>query len=92
VTANSAATASRTKRVHSRRNKIEILCSIVFLSILEISTTSRRWFMPSPVVSATAAMETTSVGAASKTRVPARREASDIAAVIKAAERTGARS
>ena len=48
--------------------------------------------MPSPVVSATAAMETTSVGAASKTRLPARREASDIASVIKAAERTGARS
>jgi len=41
--------------------------------------------MPSPMVSATAAMETSS-----KTRPPARREASDIAAVIKAAERAGA--
>ena len=37
----------------------------------------------------TAPMETTTMGASTKTRAPARREASDIAAVIKAAERTG---
>ena len=42
------------------------------------------------MASTTASMETTSVRATSKARPPARREASDIAAVVKAAERAGA--
>jgi hypothetical protein len=45
--------------------------------------------MPSAMAPTTAPMETTSVRATSKARPPARREASDIPAVIKAAERAG---
>lgn len=42
--------------------------------------------------SATTTMETTSTGATSKTRPPARGKASDITAVIEATERAGARA
>jgi hypothetical protein len=48
--------------------------------------------MPLPVTSATPAMETTAMGTASKTRPPAGGKASCIPAVIKAAERAGART
>ena len=63
----------------------------MFLSILEFSKSSARGCKRSTMTS-TAAMETSAVGDTSKARPPAGGEASDIAAVIKATERAGARS
>src|SRR6266436_8154258 len=65
---------------------------MVFLSILEFSLLSTAGCMRSVMSSTTATMESTSAGATSKTRPPAGGKASDIATVIKATERPGARS
>src|SRR6267378_2557648 len=61
---------------------------MIFFSIFEFSISSR--FMRSPMAAATPAMETASMRSTPKTRPPPRRKASDITAVIKAAERAGA--
>src|ERR1700682_4402646 len=63
---------------------------MVFLSILEFSLLSTYVYMRSAMSSTTATtMETTSVGTASKARLPAGRKASGISAVIKATKRAG---
>src|SRR5713101_1354493 len=64
---------------------------MVFPSILEFSLRSTCRYRRSVMSSTTATMETTSAGAASKTRPPTRGKASDIATVIKATERPRAR-
>src|SRR6266850_3302296 len=87
--ANRATTASRTKHFHSSRTEFKFLCGMMFLSILEFSTSSNCVCMQSPMPS-TAAVKTTATRATSKARPPARGKASDISTVIKTAERAGA--
>src|SRR6267142_1893870 len=87
--ANRATTASRTKHFHSSRTEFKFLCGMMFLSILEFSTSSNCVCMQSPMPS-TAAVKTTATRATSKARPPAGGKASDISTVIKTAERAGA--